>query len=202
MASKLKDSAFKNGHISIKYGYRHVGLQQKKDATKLWKIVKERKLHADDPTRYPSYHVTDYEQKHPIRPKFKGQTQARLYTKLRNQYKTQRSNMTTASLTHGPIGTYGPNDSAYINKLIREAAQLLVNATYIFCEGHYPHSNARDIPANHPLCLALAALAEVDQETARFANELPWSPLFAPHRPTDDAKNRWNKPAPFPRVRQ
>ncbi len=71
--------------------------------------------------------------------------------------------MSTATLPAKP-GT--------INKLIREAAELLVSATAL----------APGLPTGHPLHRALAALAEVDQETARFANEIPWPPLFEPHR--------------------
>lgn len=59
-----------------------------------------------------------------------------------------------------------------INGLVREAAQLLVNAT----------SLSQRLPADHPLCRALAALAEVDQATARAAREIHWPALFEPCR--------------------
>jgi hypothetical protein len=64
----------------------------------------------------------------------------------------------------------------HINNLIRSAAQSLQRATYLYCEDR----EAQSIPAEHPLCRALAALEELDRETAHAANELPWPPLFAP----------------------
>lgn len=80
--------------------------------------------------------------------------------------------------------TLAANDCAqrnrHVNNLVRSAAQLLQRATYLFYEGHA----ACGIAPEHPLCRALAALEEVDRETARFANELPWPPLFAPFQPS------------------
>jgi len=99
--------------------------------------------------------------------------------------------LTSIPRPESPRSYYLPNDGGHIHKLIREAAQLLQNATYLYCEGHYAHSNARDIPAGHPLCRALAALQDLDKETSRHANTMHWPPLFAPHQPTDAAKNRW-----------
>ncbi|MEN6367595.1 MAG: hypothetical protein ABFC88_12330 [Thermoguttaceae bacterium] len=59
-----------------------------------------------------------------------------------------------------------PSIDIRVNALIREAAQLLVNAT----------ACRPGLPPEHGLCRALAALAEVDQETAT----IPWPPLFEP----------------------
>ena len=44
----------------------------------------------------------------------------------------------------GPVGKYGPNDYGYLNYQIREAADILVGASTLWSEGHYPHSNAKD----------------------------------------------------------
>ena len=93
----------------------------------------------------------------------------------------------------GPPGPFGPNDSGYINELVRRAAGLLTRATELYCQGHYPHSNARDIPAEHGLCRALAALADVDSNTACFANRTPEPALFEPCRPTEADKHRWDQ---------
>lgn len=93
----------------------------------------------------------------------------------------------------GPPGTFGPNDSGYINELVRRAAELLKQATEVYCQGHYPHSNARDIPAGHGLVRALAALAVVDSDTACFANRTPEPALFEPCRPSEADKHRWDR---------
>lgn len=92
----------------------------------------------------------------------------------------------------GPIGTNGPNDYGYINARVRMAARLLVGATELYCEGHYPHSNARELPHKHPLAKALRALAKVDKETAFYANTTHDPTLFAPYCPTEAAKHRWD----------
>ncbi len=92
----------------------------------------------------------------------------------------------------GATGSYGPNDNGYINGNVRRAADSIQNAIILWCEGHYPHSNARVIPDDHPLVLALHALAEVDQSTCEFAN-VPHDPaLFTPYKPTEEAQHRWD----------
>lgn len=92
----------------------------------------------------------------------------------------------------GPIGSNGPNDYGYINIRVRQAADLLVRATKLYCEGHYPHSNARELPHKHPLAKALRALAKADKETAFYANTTHDPTLFAPYQPTEAAKHRWD----------
>lgn len=92
-----------------------------------------------------------------------------------------------------PTGTHGPNDNGYINRCARKAAETIRMATYLWCEGHYPHSNARIIPEDHPLVKALEALAQIDKDTARFANLEHDPSLFLPHRPTEEALIRWEK---------
>lgn len=90
-------------------------------------------------------------------------------------------------------GAYGPNDFGYINNLLREAAKKLVGCTYIWSEGHYPHSNARVMPASHPLKRALDCLAEVDLETAEYANVEHQPELFQEHKPSEQAQHRWDR---------
>jgi hypothetical protein len=91
----------------------------------------------------------------------------------------------------GATGSYGPNDFGYINGIVRQAAALLVTATDIWCEGHYPHSNARVMPPEHPLAVALSELAKTDKETAEYANRPHEPALFKPHLPTAEAQRRW-----------
>jgi hypothetical protein len=95
-----------------------------------------------------------------------------------------------------PKGSYGPNDYWYINNHVRRAAQDIVYAINLYCEGHYAHSNARDIPLDHPLCIALNALAETDKQTAMYANLEHEPKLFEIYKPSDQAKNRWNPDYP------
>lgn len=87
---------------------------------------------------------------------------------------------------------YGPNDGGYMVDKIRKAAELIVRATDLYCEGHYAHSNARDIPQDHPFVRALEQLALFDKENAQYANHDHDPKLFEPHRPTEEAKNRWS----------
>jgi hypothetical protein len=99
-------------------------------------------------------------------------------------------------MSAGPKGSYGPNDYGYINSCVRKAAQDIAYAINLYCEGHYPHSNARDIPNDHPLCIALTALAEADKQTAEYANLEHDPKLFEIYKPSEQAKNRWNPDYP------
>jgi hypothetical protein len=93
----------------------------------------------------------------------------------------------------GPQGNVGPNDNGYINGLVRAAAVTLQAAIEIYCEGHYPHSNARLLPHLHPLATALRALAKTDKETARYANKTHDPVLFVPYEPPEENRHRWKE---------
>ena len=80
-----------------------------------------------------------------------------------------------------PAGGYGPNDNGHINHLTRLASELLQRATYV---RHEP-PDWRDIQIRTRLHRALAILAEVDKETAQFANKTHDPALFTPCRPND-----------------
>ena len=83
----------------------------------------------------------------------------------------------------------GPNDGGYINQCVRGAAKHIQNAIRLYCEGHYAYRNARDIPANHGLVLALNALADIDKHTAEYDNNVHDPSLFIPYKPTEKAKH-------------
>lgn len=89
-------------------------------------------------------------------------------------------------------GRYEPNDDGYINDQVREAAKAVAKAIHIYCEGHYAHSNARDIPSAHPLVEVMGLLRQLDADTAEKANRPHDPALFKIHKPTTKAKTRWN----------
>ena len=89
-------------------------------------------------------------------------------------------------------GAYGPNDNGYMVNGVREAAKHLKLVTMIYSEGHYPHSNAREVPEDHPIVVALRLLAEFDKDKCQYANVEHDPKLFAPYKPTEEAKQRWN----------
>ncbi|MCH6255533.1 hypothetical protein MLD52_03175 [Puniceicoccaceae bacterium K14] len=89
-------------------------------------------------------------------------------------------------------GRYKPNDDGFINDHVREAAKQVSKAIHVFCEGHYAHSNAKDIPDEHELVKVLNLLEILDQETAEHANRTHDPKLFKVHKPTKAAKTRWN----------
>lgn len=89
-------------------------------------------------------------------------------------------------------GCYGPNDYGYINNSIREAAKNIQSAIYLYCEGHYPHSNAKDIESDHPLVVALENLCKIDIETCQYANKEHDVELFIPYKPPEENKYRWD----------
>ncbi len=89
-------------------------------------------------------------------------------------------------------GRYEPNDEGYINDHVRDAAKSVSKAIHVYCEGHYAHSNAKDIPADHPLVAIMNLLQELDEETAERANRTHNPKLFKVHKPTKKAKTRWN----------
>lgn len=97
--------------------------------------------------------------------------------------------------TRGCTGTVGPNDYGYMVGHVRRAAEHLVRASDLYSEGHYAHSNAREMPMDHPIAVALAALAKFDQEFSQWNNAEHDPELFKPHQPTEAAKHRWDKPA-------
>ncbi len=94
----------------------------------------------------------------------------------------------------GPVGSCGPNDFGYMVHHVRKAADELVRATDLYSEGHYPHSNARKVPEDHPLAVALRALAKFDLQYAWYANLEHEPALFKPHEPTEEAMHRWDGP--------
>jgi hypothetical protein len=103
-----------------------------------------------------------------------------------------RADLLAPATGSGCEGSYGANDDGYINAAVRRAAVILRGATDLWSEGHYAHSNARMMPAEHPLARALACLAETDKETARYANTTHDPALFAPHMPSEEAQHRWD----------
>lgn len=89
-------------------------------------------------------------------------------------------------------GRYEPNDQGYINDHVRDAAASISKAIHVYCEGHYAHSNAKDIPDGHPLVTIMNHLRELDEETAEYGNRLHDPSLFNIHKPTKKARTRWN----------
>lgn len=89
-------------------------------------------------------------------------------------------------------GRYEPNDEGFINDHVRDAAANISKAIHVYCEGHYAHSNAKDIPSDHPLVTIMDQLRELDKETAEHANRIHDPSLFKIHKPTKKAKTRWN----------
>lgn len=89
-------------------------------------------------------------------------------------------------------GRYQPNDEGFINDHVRAAAEHIRKAIHVYCEGHYAHSNAKDIPSDHELVEVLKRLEQLDKDTAEHANRTHDSKLFKVHKPTQKAKTRWN----------
>ncbi len=89
-------------------------------------------------------------------------------------------------------GRYEPNDDGFINDHAREAAKHIGKAIHVYCEGHYAHSNAKDIPDDHLLVSIMNQLKELDEATAEHANRDHDPKLFKIHKPTRKAKTRWN----------
>ena len=89
-------------------------------------------------------------------------------------------------------GRYELNDEGFINDHVREAATSISKAIHVYCEGHYAHSNAKDIPNNHSLAKIMNLLKELDENTAEHANRVHAPKLFKTHKPTSKAKTRWN----------
>lgn len=89
-------------------------------------------------------------------------------------------------------GRFEPNDEGYINDHVREAAKSIGKAIHVYCDGHYAHSNARDIPKSHALVEIMELLKELDEDTAEKANRVHDPKLFKIFKPTQKAKTRWN----------
>ena len=95
----------------------------------------------------------------------------------------------------GPIGvtgSYGPNDNGYLCVGIRSAAKILKSCSELWSEGHYPHSNAKVMPENHPLAIALKELSKIDVEICEFANKTHDPELFKIYIPSLENQTRWN----------
>uniref|UniRef100_A0A6M3IFZ7 Uncharacterized protein n=1 Tax=viral metagenome TaxID=1070528 RepID=A0A6M3IFZ7_9ZZZZ len=103
---------------------------------------------------------------------------------------------TQSSELSGPVGviggTYGPNDNGYLCCGIRKAAAQLVSCSELWSEGHYPHSNARIMPEDHPIAVALAALANLDCQIAAYNNVSHDPRLFSPYMPSYASQHRWD----------
>ena len=89
-------------------------------------------------------------------------------------------------------GRYEPNDEGFINDHVRDAAASVSKAIHVYCEGHYAHSNAKDIPVDHPLVKIMNHLRALYKDTAEHGNRLHNPSLFKIHKPTRKAKTRWN----------
>lgn len=89
-------------------------------------------------------------------------------------------------------GRYQPNDEGFINDHAREATSHIKKAIHVFCEGHYAHSNAKDIPEDHELVQILKLLETLDRDTAEHANRTHVAKDYKVHKPTKAAKTRWN----------
>jgi len=76
---------------------------------------------------------------------------------------------------------------------IRNVAQSLVKLTVLWSEGHYPHSNAKVMPVDHPLARSLQALAQLDKDICVYANVAHSPELFAPYVPSIENQTRWDK---------
>lgn len=125
---------------------------------------------------------------------------AELLTAAANLFKQEGFDLSVCSSSIGPIYTgpmqgctYGPNDHGYLNRGIREAARQLVACSLLWSEGHYPHSNARVMPGDHPIRIALKELQKIDEETAAFANVSHNPSLFEPYTPSLENQTRWDK---------
>jgi hypothetical protein len=114
--------------------------------------------------------------------------------------KTDAETESTGPVKEGVIGSYGPNDTGYMVGCVREAAKRLYRATDLYCEGHYAHSNARQIPDDHPIVRAMKCLEEFDKEFAHYANQKHDPDLFRPHQPTEKAMKRWDRAEGLPGI--
>jgi hypothetical protein len=91
-----------------------------------------------------------------------------------------------------------PTDNSRINDEIRRAAAALRKATQIYCEGYYRRAEDREIPADHPLVRALAALAEADRQTCADAGIRHDPAAFSEHVPMAAARRRASLLPPLP----
>lgn len=90
-------------------------------------------------------------------------------------------------------GGFGPNDRGYLCFTIRSAAKTLVEASELWSEGHYPHSNARVMPWDNQIAIALSALSDLDSNIAVYANLAHDPRLFLPYVPSIEAQTRWDR---------
>lgn len=95
---------------------------------------------------------------------------------------------------NGVRGFCGPNDGGYIHDAITKAATHLKAAMELYSQGHYPHSNAKVIPQDHPFRDIMNRLAELDNEYARFANKEPNPEFFSVYEPPYEDTIRWDLP--------
>ena len=93
---------------------------------------------------------------------------------------------------NGVEGLYGPNDGGYIHTRLVAAAKELKDAQILYSQGHYAHSNAKIIPNDHPLRVAMEELAKLDKEYAQHANKEPNKELFSTYEPPHEDTIRWN----------
>lgn len=86
-------------------------------------------------------------------------------------------------IKEGVTGWCGPNDGGYIHNCCVNAAKEIQNAQELFSQGHYPHSNAKIIPVDHPLRIIMEQLEILDEKYAFFANKKPDKTLFSTYTP-------------------
>ena len=91
----------------------------------------------------------------------------------------------------GQGGSYGSNDMGYMVAAVRLAAEKLQRASWLYSEGHYPHSDARDMPEDHPIAIALRALAAFDKDHCHYYNKEHDPALFEPYKPPEENKHRF-----------
>lgn len=89
----------------------------------------------------------------------------------------------------GPF--HGPNDYGFLHNQILKCSEYLKEAQILYSEGHYPHSNAKVIPQDHPLRIAMKELEKLDWMYARFANREPNPKFFSTYEPSLENQTRW-----------
>lgn len=109
---------------------------------------------------------------------------------------TTEAIVTTAQDAQGPVGYYGPNDTGYMTLSVEAAAKTIKAATRLYSEGHYPHSNARLVPDDHPLAVALHHLGECHKQNCHHGNVEHDPEMFKPYVPSVENQTRWDRYPP------
>lgn len=90
----------------------------------------------------------------------------------------------------GMQGTFGPNDTGYINSRIRAAAIQLVSASELWSEGYGYKCDV--MPKTHNIAKALKALADEDKKTCMYANVKHDPKLFKPYKPSKERRKQFS----------